>query len=73
MNSACRNIWVVAKREFTDYFTSPVASKITVGPVRSDPIVVALTSRLRSTTAKASTKAKVDTAMKATVAASCCD
>ena len=25
MNSACRNIWVVAKREFTDYFTSPVA------------------------------------------------
>ena len=25
MNSAVRNIWVVAKREFTDYFTSPVA------------------------------------------------
>ena len=25
MNTAVRNIWVVAKREFTDYFTSPVA------------------------------------------------
>ena len=25
MNHALRNIWVVAKREFTDYFTSPVA------------------------------------------------
>ena len=25
MNSPAKNIYVVAKREFTDYFTSPVA------------------------------------------------